>query len=162
MRRNKNESQRADQLTVKLRGSQVCHLCHCMTQEESYSPQEKQLSLNAENMQTCQTGPLFYQDFFFSVSVTSWQKSECQVHILHWWRTWSLTITTIMSQRGHVTSRQKYWFIPGLFLSQNLTSIQSQSWEISFQKGFSGKLGNVTWMSTFVQALRDFNKQVVR
>lgn len=91
--------------------------------------------------------------FLFSVSVTSWQKSECQVHTLRWWRTWSPTITTIMSQRGHVTSRQKYWFIPSLFLSQNLTSIQSQSWKISFQKGFSRKLGNVTWMSTFVQAL---------
>lgn len=56
MRRNKNESQRADQLTVMLCGSQT---------EESYSPQEKQFSLNAENMQTCQTGPLFHQDFYF-------------------------------------------------------------------------------------------------
>lgn len=33
--------------------------------DESYSPQEKQFSLNAENMQTCQTGPLFHQDFYF-------------------------------------------------------------------------------------------------
>lgn len=33
--------------------------------DESYSPQEKQFSLDAENMQTCQTGPLFHQDFYF-------------------------------------------------------------------------------------------------
>lgn len=33
--------------------------------EESYSLQEKQFSLNAEKKQTCQTGPLFHQDFYF-------------------------------------------------------------------------------------------------
>lgn len=62
MRRNKNESQRADQLTVML--------CGVTNREEHSVPREKQFSLNAENMQTCQTGPLFHC-IFFSVSVTS-------------------------------------------------------------------------------------------